>query len=115
MIEGGLFFQNGAWWWALTLGLAALVAGRLGLALWRTRLARRLSDAPLRGLLTEETSPAARAVSAVLFLVAVAFFGLAALRPQYGMEETEWARKGLDVAIALDMSASMLTRDVEPD
>ncbi len=115
MIEGGLFFQNGGWWWALALGLAALVAVRLGLALWRTRLARRLADAPLRGLLTEETSPAARSVSAVLFLVAMALFGLAALRPQYGMEETEWARKGLDVAIALDMSASMLTRDVEPD
>jgi len=115
MIEGGLFFHNGAWWWAVVLGLAALVAARVGLALWRARLTRRLADAPLRGLLTENASPAARAVSAVLFLVAMALFGLAALRPQYGMEESEWTRKGLDVAIALDMSASMLTRDVEPD
>ena len=115
MIEGGLFFQNGTWWWAIAAGLAVLIAARLGLALWRTRMARRLADTPLRGLLTRETSPAARAVSAVLFLVAMALFGLAALRPQYGMEETEWTRKGLDVALALDMSASMLTRDVEPD
>ncbi|MFH1529343.1 MAG: VWA domain-containing protein [Pseudomonadota bacterium] len=115
MIEGGLFFHNGAWWWAVALGLAVLIAARLGLALWRARMARRLADGPLRGLLTEDTSPAARAVSAVLFLVAMALFGLAALRPQYGMEESEWTRKGLDVVVALDMSASMLTRDVEPD
>ncbi len=115
MIEGGLFFHNGAWWWAVALGLGVLIAARLSLALWRTRLARRLADAPLRGLLSQDTSPAARAVSAVLFFVAMALFGLAALRPQYGMDETEWTRKGLDVAIALDMSASMLTRDVEPD
>jgi len=115
MIEGGLFFQNGAWWWAVAAGLAVLTAARLCLTLWRARLAARLADAPLRGLLAEDAPPAARAVSAVLFLVAMALFGLAALRPQYGMEETEWSRKGLDVAVALDMSASMLTRDVEPD
>ncbi len=115
MIEGGLSFLNGGWWWALVVGLVILVAARLGLAIWRTRLARSLADANLRDLLVSDAAPAARAVSAVLFLVAVALFGLAALRPQYGMDETEWTRKGIDVAVALDMSASMLTRDVEPD
>ena len=115
MIEGGLSFLNGQLWWAVALGMAVLIGARLGLAFWRVRTERRLADAPLRALLTEKNSPAARAVAAVLFLVAIALLGLAALRPQYGMEETEWKRKGLDVAIALDLSASMLTRDVEPD
>ena len=115
MIEGGLTFLNGRLWWAVALGMAVLIGARLGLALWRLRTMRRLADAPLRGLITETNSHAARAVAAVLFLVAMALLGLAALRPQYGMEETEWKRKGLDVAIALDLSASMLTRDVEPD
>ena len=115
MIEGGLTFLNGRWWWAVALGMAVLIAARLGLAFWRARTERRLADAPLRGLITETNSPAARAAAAVLFLVAMALLALATLRPQYGMEETEWKRKGLDVAIALDLSASMLTRDVEPD
>ncbi|MBM4370299.1 MAG: VWA domain-containing protein, partial [Deltaproteobacteria bacterium] len=115
MIEGGLTWQNGSWWWAVVLGVALLVAARLFLAWWRGRTARRLADSPLRGLLTAGVSPAARAVSAAAVLAAVALLGVAALRPQYGLEETEWTRKGLDVAIALDLSASMLTRDLEPD
>lgn len=51
----------------------------------------------------------------VLLVIAVALVIFAAARPQFGVEYKEVERRGVDVVIAIDVSASMLARDVVPD
>lgn len=56
-----------------------------------------------------------RWVKVSLLAVAVALMALGLANLQYGSKEREVSRKGVDVMVALDLSKSMLTEDVEPD
>ena len=50
-----------------------------------------------------------------LWAVAVAFLVLALARPQWGEREVVVEQEGVQVMVALDVSASMLAQDVRPD
>jgi Ca-activated chloride channel family protein len=50
----------------------------------------------------------------ILFLLALTFLILSAARPMWGTRETEVARRGVDVIIAMDTSLSMDAEDVKP-
>lgn len=51
---------------------------------------------------------------AVLLCLALGFLFIAMLRPQWGKKEEVIAQEGRDLAIALDISRSMLARDMQP-
>ncbi|HUT55511.1 MAG TPA: VWA domain-containing protein [bacterium] len=55
-----------------------------------------------------------RAAKALLVLVAVCFIVLALAAPQWGATREKIERKGVDVVVVLDTSASMLAQDVAP-
>ncbi|MBN2360177.1 MAG: VWA domain-containing protein, partial [Deltaproteobacteria bacterium] len=102
---------------ALWLVLAALIAlAALLYGHWqRQRTAAAIGDRPVLAPLTAELSPRRRRLRWALWSLAALLFALAALRPQWGAR-TELARhRGLDVVFALDVSRSMLARDVSPD
>jgi Ca-activated chloride channel family protein len=109
-----LHFFHGEWWYLVPAGLLAVLAGFLWLSMWRARMHRRLADAQLAPLLVS-TSPSRRAVRRVTRVLGLALLGIAALRPQFGMEEIPMSGKGIDLAIALDISNSMLVPDIAPD
>lgn len=50
-----------------------------------------------------------------LIIVAVLLFAFTALRPQWGERVHEAKNEGVDLLVALDVSRSMLARDVKPD
>ncbi len=50
----------------------------------------------------------------ILVMISIALFALTALRPQWGELMREAKSEGTDVLIALDVSPSMLARDVDP-
>ena len=56
-----------------------------------------------------------RAVKSVLLVLALGLLVGALARPQYGGTEKMLKVKGIDMAVALDFSKSMLARDVRPD
>jgi Ca-activated chloride channel family protein len=99
--------------WLLLLFLAVpLVAGLLlRLAAWRRRAARRLTghEAAARA------SGGARALKAGLLIGGLSLLVLAAARPQIGSRSILLPREGADVVVALDVSASMLATDIEPN
>jgi Ca-activated chloride channel family protein len=104
----------GEWRW-ITLALVALACASL-LWAWRARkraLAAFGDEALVRSL--RDGSPAAfRAARGVLAVVALLLAGLAVARPQ-GRARTEvLSRKGIDIVVCLDVSKSMLARDVAP-
>ena len=109
-----LLFANGEYWYALPCALVVLLAGIGSLALWRRKVFQRLGQAPLISRLIH-VSPTLRTVKRVLWVCGLLLAAGAMLRPQFGMEETRLSGKGIDLAIALDISYSMLVPDVAPD
>lgn len=109
-----LSFALGEWWWLVLTGLVLLLAGYGWLALWRRGVTTRLADAPLAQQLVR-VSPTRRALKRVLLVLGLTLLGIALLRPQFGMEETQLQGLGIDLAIALDISNSMLVADIAPD
>jgi len=79
----------------------------------RRRLLDVLGHAPQLARMAASVSNARRAIKAILFVIGVALVTLALARPQ--VEGTsDWRQRGIDVAIVMDFSKSMLARDVYP-
>jgi Ca-activated chloride channel family protein len=82
---------------------------------WRRKhQLKRAGDHALVEALLKTLSPERRIVKRFCFFFAIALLTLAALRPQYGQQQTTVRKAGIDVAIAFDISKSMLARDVVP-
>lgn len=83
----------------------------------RVRARRRaaLIDAPLAGLVLPPDRPAERRVQLALGTAALAAIILALAQPQWGADPRGGLVRGRDIVVVLDVSASMLARDVEPD
>lgn len=98
-------------------GLVALIP--LGV-LWRFfagRRERRLEEFVGREtwpVLNRYVSAAARRWKTALFFTAIAFAVVAAARPLWGTRERLARERGIDLIVAIDVSKSMLARDVEP-
>jgi Ca-activated chloride channel family protein len=96
--------------------LVPLLAGLAGVAAYRRR--RRLrawADPHLWLSLAPHRSGGLRALKTALFIVALAFAILAAVRPQVGAKLVQVDRRGIDVLVAMDVSLSMEATDVVPN
>ena len=51
----------------------------------------------------------------ILFLLSIGLLIVAIAGPQFGSKIREVKRKGIEIMIALDVSNSMLARDIEPN
>ena len=110
-----LLFAEPDWLWLAAGGvilLAVLIAFSANRR--RSQLAAFASPAQLQSLLAHH-SPARRIVKNGLLLISLLLLGLAMARPQWGIIEEEVKRKGEDVVFLLDVSKSMLAKDVQPN
>lgn len=87
-----------------------------GAAAWYASRLRQRSDAAFGGgaELRSQQGGWRRPLQLGLLLAALGLAAIAVARPQWGAEERELTRLGVDVAIALDISRSMTTQDVQP-
>jgi Ca-activated chloride channel homolog len=103
--------------WYLLLGLLApgLVAV-LFLGRWvrRRRLARFIA-ARLEGVLVRSDNRVREIVRMAVLAISVLFLAAALARPLLDEREEEVSRLGVDFLVAVDVSNSMLARDVPPD
>jgi Ca-activated chloride channel family protein len=76
---------------------------------------RQWGDSRTRARFLIEPPTYKRWVKLGLLAVAVGLLSLGLANLQYGSKEQEVKQKGVDVVIALDLSKSMLTEDVEPN
>ena len=103
--------------WAFGL-LGAVAAAALLAAShfrWKARTLKRLGDPDLLRRLSDPSAPRLQRLKAVLSLTALTFLVLAAAGPRWGRSYQQVRRRGVDVVIAVDVSASMLAQDVLPD
>ncbi|HWR97449.1 MAG TPA: VWA domain-containing protein [Candidatus Methanoperedens sp.] len=99
------------WLWALVPLAALLVL----LVARRERRLRLLLDAPAVARLAPDRRPAVLRVKTVLRFAACSLAIVALARPQWGIRWQEERRRGLDVLVVLDTSASMLATDLKPN
>ncbi len=105
--------------WAF-LALILVPLAFLGHWLHERRHARRLGRAGDPELLArmsqlgEDGGRQARFLSTFLFALGLGLVGLALARPQFGMKTEVRRGRGIDLVVALDLSRSMLARDVVP-
>ncbi len=110
MIEWGEL-HNFIWLWALPAAAFAYF-----LSSFRRRAAmKRFGDLDLVQRLVLSFSPVKRLVKRALVLAAIACIVTALAQPHLRKKETMVERKGIDVVIAIDVSNSMLAKDVAPN
>ncbi|MDE2697151.1 MAG: VWA domain-containing protein, partial [Chloroflexota bacterium] len=91
------------------------VAPAVAAAWYASKLRQRTDDAfGGSAALRPRHSPWRRPLQLGLLLAALILAAVGVARPQWGAEERELTRLGVDVAIALDISRSMTTQDVQP-
>lgn len=99
--------------WVCAVPLAALLLWIYGAAV-RRRLVARAGHLPLVQKLVSTFSPQRRLIKQFLFGLALVLLAVTLLRPQFGRRPEALRQSGIDVAIAFDISKSMLARDVPP-
>lgn len=98
---------------AIALALLAAVLVWAGAARRRARLARYGTEAAIARLAPEQAAAPPRA-RAWRLAIAALFLGIAVAGPRWGRSEQTLQVEGVDVAIALDLSLSMLAEDERP-
>ena len=94
--------------------LPLLVAALLFLLSWKKRTAARMGDPGLIRQLIGNFSPRRFMVKAVAAILAFGVIILAAANPQKPGAMENVQRKGVDVMLVLDVSKSMLAKDIKP-
>src|SRR5512143_2032618 len=103
-------FEHPAWLlWLLLLVPLALLEWR-ALARAERSLKLLLGRKPLPGLLVQ-LRPRRRALALALRFGALALLGVGAAGPQWGREAVRRQSQGSDIALVIDVSASMQARD----
>ncbi|HNR66721.1 MAG TPA: VWA domain-containing protein [bacterium] len=80
----------------------------------KKRALQRFGNLELLQKLIANTSRSRQIAKSVAFLLAIVLLLLALARPQIGIRYEDISREGIDLLIAIDVSASMLARDIQP-
>ncbi len=82
---------------------------------WKEKLFQSLGDPHVLKRLTDPLSSRYQRVKAFFLILASLFFVLTLAGPRWGQQYQEVHRKGIDVIVAVDVSASMLAEDIKPN
>lgn len=103
--------ENFIWYWS-----AAAAALLFALAGWRKkRELSRFGDLELVGRLVQALDTRTRLAKRALVLVSLCLVVTALGQPHFRKSETKVERRGIDVLIAVDVSNSMLAKDIAPN
>lgn len=108
-------FAEPGWLWLAVLGPLVLLALQRYAARARRRQLRQVAAPALAAELTRGHSPARRVVKDLLLVAALAGFGIALARPQWGEQAQASRLLGRDTLFIIDCSRSMLASDIAPN
>ncbi|MFQ5649341.1 MAG: VWA domain-containing protein [bacterium] len=108
-----LRFGNPEFFWLFLLVPLAVVFYALVFR-WKTRALATFGSLELVKKLSTSVSRPRQIARAALLVLGILFMTLALTRPQIGTRLEEVRRQGVDIFVALDVSASMLAEDIKP-
>jgi Ca-activated chloride channel family protein len=98
------------------LGIIPVIIALFVYSQWRKkRLLSQYGDITILQDLMPEQSKSRPVLKLVILLLAIAFFIFGLAGPQFGVKLQEVKRKGVEIIIALDVSNSMLSADIQPN
>ncbi len=106
-------FLNPEYLYLLLLLPAAILIYALGYRATRRNL-KRLGDASLLQALMPGRSPRRQHIKVAILTLAAASLIIMIARPQYGLKQQQESVKGIEAVVMVDVSNSMLARDVLP-
>ncbi len=83
--------------------------------LFTKRKLEQLADKELLSVIIPDYSPFRKNLKFILLVLAAIFLIVAWAQPQYGVKKQNVKKKGVEIAIALDVSNSMLAEDIKPN
>lgn len=104
-------YRDLTWLWLVLAGLLLLFAAY---RFWRGKVMKRTGDRKLIGHLIRNYSPRLANLKFILIGLAFAAGIIAAMNPVKPGDAGNVKRKGIDIAVALDVSKSMLAGDLAP-
>lgn len=110
----GFQFQHNGFIWFFA-GLAFLVILFLGLLQWKKKITKRIGNQNLVRALTANYSSELFTSKFIVLCLAFALGVIAVMNPQKPGGSDAVNRKGIDIALALDVSKSMLAADLAPN
>lgn len=114
LAQSALRFDDLRWLHLTWIALLCVVLGAV--AVWRRRVAlRRFADAATRRRIAPREQSLRQALRVGLVGAALVLLVAAAVGPRWGEREQRVMRRGIDVMILLDVSRSMLARDISPN
>src|SRR4030042_6643295 len=114
-MEKAIFrFAHQEYLWLLAL-LPVMIAVYAGFIWIRKRSIKQFGDPVLLKDLMPDASMLRYHVKFILGLLSVGLLIVAIAGPQFGSKIREVKRKGIEIIIPLDVSNSMLARDIEPN
>lgn len=107
-------FAHPEYLYALAL-LPVMLASFVWANIARRRAMQQLGNPDILRTLIPSLSPGKRGMKSALILLGCAFLVLGLANPQIGTRMEEVKREGVDIFIALDVSASMKAEDIKPN
>jgi len=101
--------------WCLAVPILASLVAAAVLQRRRRAARRAFAEPELLEKIAPGVSPGRQRLKVGLAVIAVVFLGVAAGRPQIGTKLGIVKRQGVDLMLAIDVSASMEARDLKPD
>ncbi len=108
-----LTFGNPLYAWGFVPAVLLVIWAAVQTAGWLQRL-KKLGTGKVVPTLIASFSPQRQATRIFLWGFALLLLVLAVMRPHYGVRETEVSNAGIDVALVVDASKSMLVKDIVP-
>lgn len=108
-----LKFEDPTYFWLLWI-IPLLAVVRIGVLWQRCKRLQKIGDAALLKQLMPDVSKARREWKFGLLMAAIALMVVMLARPQMGSKVSNDKRNGIETIIAIDISNSMLARDVVP-
>jgi Ca-activated chloride channel homolog len=108
-------FANPTYLPLIATAVAVLIIFYIAVMKRRSTLIKRFADKHLIQEIAPSSSIRKKWIKMILLIASFAILLLALARPQWGFEWQESKRVGLDILIAMDVSKSMLARDIKPN
>jgi Ca-activated chloride channel family protein len=114
-MEKAIFrFAHQEYLWLLVI-LPVMIAIYIGYVWSKNRAVKKFGDPFLLKELTPDASLGRNHIKFILLLLSIGLIITAIAGPQFGSKIQEVKRKGIEIMIALDVSNSMMARDIEPN
>lgn len=107
-------FQNEEYLWFLLLIPFLIIAYNV-LYWWKTKQLKKFGDLELIHTLSKDISKRGKIWKFIFILLAISSLVICIARPQFGTKYQEITREGIEIIIAVDVSNSMLTKDIAPN